>query len=297
MKQPFFTIVMPNYNSSKTILKTIGSIKEQSFQDFELIIVDDHSKDNSIIKISHTFKNSKIKIIKLNKNGGPAKARNIGIKKSRGKYIAFVDSDDLWFRNKLKEMHFCIISNKANVYCHNELSKSLDETKKIIKNGPFTKDFYYNLLTNQNCLSTSAVIIEKFFIQKNKLFFNEDRSFFSVEDYDYWMRLAQKKAKFLFINKILGIYNFTEDSISSNYYLHYKNTLNVLKYHCFKLKKFKNGKKIYNKASFRFKINYYKFEILKKKDLIKIFKIMILILLNPLISIQHFRKKFVLLFN
>ena len=78
---------------------------------------------------------------------------------------------------------------------------------------------------------------------------------------------------------------------------HYKNTLNVLKYHCFKLKKFKNGKKIYNKASFRFKINYYKFEILKKKDLIKIFKIMILILFNPLISIQHFRKKFVLLFN
>ena len=121
---------MLKYNSSKTILKTIGSIKEQSFQDFELIIVDDHSKDNSIIKISNEFKNSKIKIIKLNKNGGPAKARNIGIKKSKGKYIAFIDSDDLWFRNKLKEMHFCIISNKANVYCHIELSKSPDRARK-----------------------------------------------------------------------------------------------------------------------------------------------------------------------
>ena len=288
---------MPNYNSSKTISKTLDTIKNQSFKDFEIIVVDDHSTDNSTIKISHALKNYKIKLIKLNKNGGPAKARNIGIKKARGKYIAFIDSDDLWFKNKLKQMHFCIISNRANVYCHNEITKSLEGKKKVIKNGPFVKDFYYNLLTNQNCLSTSAVIIEKFFIQKNNLFFNEDRSFFSVEDYDYWMKLAKKKARFFFLNKTLGIYNFTEDSISSNYPLHYKNTLNVLKYHCYKSKNFKNSKKIYDKASYRFKINYYKYLILKKKDLFKIFKVIILVLYNPIISIQHFKKKFFFLLN
>ena len=288
---------MPNYNSSKTISKTLDTIKNQSFKDFEIIVVDDHSTDNSKIKISHALKNYKIKLIKLNKNGGPAKARNIGIKKARGKYIAFIDSDDLWFKNKLKQMHFCIISNRANVYCHNEITKSLEGKKKVIKNGPFVKDFYYNLLTNQNCLSTSAVIIEKFFIQKNNLFFNEDRSFFSVEDYDYWMKLAKKKARFFFLNKTLGIYNFTKNSISSNYPLHYKNTLNVIRYHCYKSKNFKNSKKIYDKASYRFKINYYKYLILKKKDLFKIFKVIILVLYNPIISIQHFKKKFFFLLN
>ena len=292
MNKPFFSIIMPNYNSYKTISNTIVSIKNQSFQDFELLIIDDCSRDNSKMKIFNLTKNLKMKFIRLNKNGGPAKARNIGIKKSVGKYIAFIDSDDIWLKNKLFEMYFCIISNKANVYCHNEFFKKKNHYSKVIKNGPFTKNFYYNLLVNENCLSTSAVIVESFFLKSNKLYFNEDKSFFSVEDYDFWMRLAYRKARFYFLDKILGIYNYNENSISSNYSMHYENTLNVLKYHCFKAKNFKYSNKIYKKASYRFKINFYKYQLLNKKNLSIILKMLILIILNPVITFKHFRTKF-----
>tara|TARA_B100001059_G_C17822621_1_gene579266 strand:+ start:1670 stop:2563 length:894 start_codon:yes stop_codon:yes gene_type:complete len=292
IKKPFFSIIMPNYNSSKTISKTLESIKKQSFDNYELIIVDDCSTDNSKFKILNIVIDNKIKLIRLKKNSGPAKARNIGIKQSSGKYLAFIDSDDIWYRNKLMEMYFCILSNRANVYCHNELFSSTKRLKYVIKNGPFTKNFYYDLLTNKNCLSTSAVIVESLFIKRNKIFFNEDRSFFSVEDYDYWMRLAYNKAKFHFSSKILGIYNFNDDSISSNYYIHYHNTLNVLKYHCYKVNKFKNANETYNKASFRYKINFYKYQFLKNKNFFIILNILNLIILNPKTALQHFVKRF-----
>jgi glycosyltransferase involved in cell wall biosynthesis len=283
---------MPNYNSSKTISKTLESIKKQSFDNYELIIVDDCSTDNSKFKIFNTIIDNKIKLISLRKNSGPARARNIGIKKSRGQYLAFIDSDDIWYRNKLLDMYFCISSNRADVYCHNELFKPTKGQKYVIKNGPFTKNFYYDLLTNKNCLSTSAVIVESFFVKRNKIYFNEDRSFFSVEDYDYWMRLAHNKAKFYFSNKILGIYNFNDDSISSNYHIHYYNTLNVLKYHCYKVNNFKNAKETYDKASFRYKINFYKYQFLKDKNFFKILNILTLVILNPNSTLQHVVKKF-----
>lgn len=297
MKKPFFSIIIPNYNSSKTISKTLDSIKKQSFLNYEIIIVDDCSSDNSMVKIIQNFKNNKLKFICLKKNKGPGNARNIGIKKSTGKYIAFMDSDDIWYRNKLLDMHFCIISNKANVYCHNELFKSKRRHEYIIKNGPFTKNFYFNLLTNKNCLSTSAVVIESSFIKKNKIYFNEDKSFFSVEDYDYWMRLAYKNAKFYFLNKTLGIYNFNDDSISSNYVTHYYNTLNVIKYHCYQLNDFKNAKGIYDRASYRYNINYYKYQLLVGKDFSKILNILYLIIFNPASTFRHISKKFKTLFE
>lgn len=101
---PFFSVIVNTYNSAKTIERTISSVFSQTFTNYEVIVVDDHSIDdtiNVVNKVSFKFKR-KIRIIRLNKNQGIANSRNIGIEESKGKYIAFLDGDDLWKDNKLR---------------------------------------------------------------------------------------------------------------------------------------------------------------------------------------------------
>jgi glycosyltransferase involved in cell wall biosynthesis len=93
MNKLFVSVVIPVNNSEKTIARTIESVLNQTYEDFEIILVDDFSQDNSIEILEKYSKNKKIKLIKNKKNFGPAKTRNIGINKSKGEIIFFTDSD------------------------------------------------------------------------------------------------------------------------------------------------------------------------------------------------------------
>ena len=98
------SIITPSYNSSKFIMECINSVISQTFQNWEMIIVDDCSNDNSREIISDlTAKDERLKSIFLEENVGAAEARNIAIRQSKGKYIAFLDSDDIWNKNKLEK--------------------------------------------------------------------------------------------------------------------------------------------------------------------------------------------------
>ena len=107
-KKTVVSVVIPTYNASKIIVECIQSVCRQSFTSFEILVVDDCSTDNT----RQIIKNMKITNLRLFKtkvnSGGPAKPRNIGISKSRGQYIAFLDQDDLWEKNKLRT---CINEN------------------------------------------------------------------------------------------------------------------------------------------------------------------------------------------
>ena len=102
------SIITPSHNASKFISECINSVLLQTYKDWEMIIVDDLSDDNSVEIIkSFSEKDSRIKLIELDKNGGPAKARNRAIKESKGDFIAFLDADDLWREDKLeKQLNF-----------------------------------------------------------------------------------------------------------------------------------------------------------------------------------------------
>ena len=103
MEKTLVSIVVPVYNSEKFILDTIDTVEKQSYKNWELIFVDDCSKDNSTKIIKERIKDdNKIKLIELKKNSGAATARNVGIDESKGSYIAFLDSDDLWKKEKLE---------------------------------------------------------------------------------------------------------------------------------------------------------------------------------------------------
>lgn len=100
-RKPLVSIVMPVYNGSNYIDNTIHSVLGQTYKDWELIVVDDASTDNTLEVISE-FSSDKIRVIKCRKNGGAAKARNRGIRAAKGRYICFLDADDLWQPRKLE---------------------------------------------------------------------------------------------------------------------------------------------------------------------------------------------------
>ena len=162
MKHPFFSIVIPTYNQSNYLETALTSVFEQKFKNYEVIVVDNYSKDETY----KVIKNFKKKIIykKIRNNGVIAKSRNLGIKLSKGKWIAFLDSDDYWTADKL-EKNFQIINSKdCDVVCNSEwIINSERKTKKVWCYGPYTKDFYKKLLKFGSRNSTSASIVKKKF--------------------------------------------------------------------------------------------------------------------------------------
>ena len=97
------SIILPNYNSEKYLIKTVKSVLNQTFKNWELIIVDDNSNLNTLNVLKRFKRNKKIRIFYLKKNKGAGYCRNYAIKKSKSTYLAFIDSDDIWENNKLKK--------------------------------------------------------------------------------------------------------------------------------------------------------------------------------------------------
>ena len=109
----YFSVVITNYNHEKYIGKCISSVLNQTFKNFELIIIENSSSDNSL-QIIKSFKDRRIKIFKIKNGGIIAKSRNLGIKKSKSRWIAFLDSDDFWYKKKLETVKKKILENKNN---------------------------------------------------------------------------------------------------------------------------------------------------------------------------------------
>ncbi|MDE1489882.1 glycosyltransferase family 2 protein [Xenorhabdus bovienii] len=123
------SVIMPCYNSGEYIEQSIQSVLSQNYINFELIIIDDYSSDNSVEKIKK-FHDKRIKLIVSKKNGGAGISRNIGIEQAKGRFIAFLDSDDLWKPNKLKdqinfmkENNFSLTYSRYQKFCTEGLGK------------------------------------------------------------------------------------------------------------------------------------------------------------------------------
>ena len=184
----FFSIIIPVYNSQKYFSKCLKSVISQNFNNYEIIIIDDASKDKSKkIYKSYSKNSSKIKIIKNKKNLGVSISRNKGIKKSSGKYIIFLDSDDVLLAGCLKKIHQHIESSSSNIIVlrHNELKNVYNdaitrdsEIKGFFKNSHSKGKIQpINLIENFKLFNPLCYnfAINKDFILKNKIFFEDIR--------------------------------------------------------------------------------------------------------------------------
>lgn len=193
-----FSIVIPSYNCANTILDTLNSCKRQVFKNFEIIVVDDCSSDNTLEIIHHFIAESgvQLSLIRLERNSGPAVCRNVGILNSNKSFIAFLDSDDVWHPCKLlvvsEFLKILDVDMLAHSYTDNILDFS-DGTALSLQDFA-QKRYTLGCTLVKNISQTSCVVIKK----DPQLLFNESMRY--SEDYDLWLKIVNKGV----VYKILG---------------------------------------------------------------------------------------------
>jgi glycosyltransferase involved in cell wall biosynthesis len=206
------SIIIPSYNREHFIIRSINSVLNQSYQNIEVILIDDGSTDNTKNEISQ-IKDKRFRYIKLRKNKGANVARNIGIKKAIGKYIAFQDSDDFFHSDKLEKQINNLRKFKSDFdFC--KICIHINSTfKQIIpdenQEDNFLKNTIVNELCNGNFISTQSILVKKSYIKKN-LF---DPQFPRFQDYDLALRIMPK-LKVSYTREVLVDLYRHNDSIS-----------------------------------------------------------------------------------
>jgi teichuronic acid biosynthesis glycosyltransferase TuaG len=211
MKNPKVSIVTPLYNSEKYIADTINSVIAQTFLDWEMLIIDDCSTDNSKnIVDQFTASDKRIKYFKTNfQSGHPTTPRNIGISMAKGRFIAFLDSDDLWFPNKLDlQIPLFLEDNVAIVFSNYE---KINENGKASGRNIIASEYAdYNSLLRGNIIGCSTSVYDS--KKAGKIFFTKQ----GHEDFAFWLSIL--KRGFLAKNSsfILAKYRTRKNSISSD---------------------------------------------------------------------------------
>lgn len=216
---PLVSIIIPTYNRAKFISKALKSVIDQTYKNWEAIIIDNESVDETY-KLVNGFNDPRIKYFKISNDGVIAKSRNLGIKEAKGDWIAFLDSDDWWTKDKLEVCFSKIDKNTEFIYhAHEYVNKSKSFFKKKIIKGrqlkkPILNDLLIGTITKGTQISNSSVIV-----RKNTLIkiggLNENKILVGSDDYDTWLRIAQITDQFLYVNKKLSYYLVHDANTSS----------------------------------------------------------------------------------
>jgi len=217
------SVIIPTYNQGSFLEKAIQSVINQTYIDWEMIVINNYSEDNTE-EIFNSFDDKRIKMINYSNLGVISASRNIGIKNSSSEYVAFLDSDDSWYPDKLND---CIdfLENGYDLVCHSELWVELDKTSRQVNYGPASNATFKNLLLRGNCLSPSAVVVKRECLEMVN-YFDEDINLITAEDYDLWLRISKKNYKIGFIDKVLGEFVIHENSNSGDIF---KNTIATIR--------------------------------------------------------------------
>lgn len=209
-----FSVIIPTYNRAAALQRCLNSLLDQTYTNFEVIICDDGSTDNTQ-EIALTFNDHlNIKMDYAKNWGGPALPRNRGIELARGEYVCFLDSDDWWKANKLEELKNNISSN-FNIYYHPLMIVNSERELKTIRcRRVNNKDPKLDLLINLNALPTSSVCVRNSLLKKSGGF-SLNRELIGLEDYKFWIDLGGIGGRFKRIDECLGYYYIGEsDSIT-----------------------------------------------------------------------------------
>jgi glycosyltransferase involved in cell wall biosynthesis len=210
-----FSIIIPTYNRAERLAVALESLMTQNFKDFEVVVADDGSTDNTK-EVVDTYKNVlNLKYIVEENWGGPARPRNNGVKVAEGQWLCFLDSDDWCVPEKLESVlpflnDYDFIYHDLMVF---DINGNTGRSKKCRK---LTKDVCTDLLVNRNGICNSGVLVRKELVNQVGGF-SEDKRLVAIEDYDLWIRIAQHTNRFHYLAMPLGVYYAGGNNISSNY--------------------------------------------------------------------------------
>lgn len=230
-KTPLVTVVIPTYNHAALLHEAVASVIAQSFSDWEAVIVNNFSNDDTIETVK-AFADPRLRLVNFHNHGVIAASRNMGIKLARGDWVAFLDSDDLWREDKLllslpvskgKDDQFDLISHReATIRNGQVLSVSPHHSPSAAE--------YRNLLFRGTCFSPSATLVRKSLLGQIGGF-SEDPEFVTVEDYDLWLRLAKAGAGVRFVDEVLSDYRLHGNNASGSVLRHMNAGLNAVGSH------------------------------------------------------------------
>jgi len=203
------SVIMPYYNKRSFFKESIQSVFSQTYKNLEIIIIYDQEDQDDLRYIKKITKNKKnVFIIKNNKNIGVARSRNNGIKKSKGEFIAFIDCDDIWKKNKIKDQLKFMISKDIK-FSHTSYCL-MNEQGKIFSTRNAKKKTSYNDLIKSCDIALSSVILRREIIKEIKF-----PNLKTKEDYALWLKLS-KKQSICGLKKILLLWRKTNKSLSSS---------------------------------------------------------------------------------
>jgi len=211
--EPQISIVIPAFNPGELIRDTLYSILSQTYSDFEVIIVDDGSTDNTS-EIVRSIKDARIRYYYQDNSGLPAKSRNKGVDLSKGNYIGFIDADDLWLPEKLQKQVEIIKKYPDVALVSTNAFYLYDKQKTVV---PILKKLSEGFFDNKSFFPENMVIQSTSLVKKDAFYIvgalNENRDLIAVEDYDLWVRIFIKYPCY-YMDECLAYYRVTNTSIS-----------------------------------------------------------------------------------
>jgi len=227
-----FSIIIPTYNHAGYLDHALKSVLNQTYQDFEVIVVNNYSTDDTLEVIERTS-DPRVKVINFRNYGVIGSSRNKGILSARGRYVAFLDSDDWWHSDKLEKV-VTIFERHSDVdlvcHCENYIRNGTRRGRSnCIVPKRFRTNIFDYMLFGDSCIVTSATVVKR-----EKLIgiglFNEDPAFTTVEDYDLWLRLA-RVSQFYFMREVLGEHRYHSASETAKIEMHINNLLSLLQFY------------------------------------------------------------------
>ncbi|MDO6758744.1 glycosyltransferase [Tamlana sp. 2_MG-2023] len=210
--KPLISVVLPVFNVEKYIKECMDSILSQTIQDFEIIVIDDCSTDNTLVVVE-SYKDTRIRIIKKTKNKGLVDSLNIGFKEAKGKYIARVDGDDINVLTRFEKQLKILESNNGINACGCWLQQ-FGEVNRVLKHKEFHDEIVARMLLHCS-MNIGAVMFERNAVKNYK--FNQNKT--HVEDYDFWVRIAWH-CKFYNIQEVLYYYRVHKTQVTNIYREH-----------------------------------------------------------------------------
>ena len=204
--KPVISVIIPTYNRANDLKRALESVQVQTFTNWEVLIVDNHSTDNTD-QVVTDFNDSRMKLFKIHNNGVIAASRNAGIRAASGEYIAFLDSDDWWKSEKLR-LSLNALNAGADIVYHDLFLVTKSDCQLFLRKvttRKLTSPVFNNLLANGNCINNSSVVVRKNLLTSLGGI-SEDYDLIAAEDYDCWLRIAKLTDKFTRIPNALGYY-------------------------------------------------------------------------------------------
>lgn len=203
VSSPLVSIIVPTYNHAPMLKEALRSVQAQTLTDWEAVVINNHSTDDTV-EVVNSLNDPRIRLFNFRNHGIIAASRNEGIRQARADLIAFLDSDDLWYPEKL-ELSLAAIASGADLSCHGEIWRQDDRIIARMQYGPLERADYRTLLFEGNCLSTSAVVVRKERLLEADCF-SEAPEMVTAEDYELWLKLARNGVSFAFPETMLGEY-------------------------------------------------------------------------------------------